>query len=167
MTMYYLNIFLLFSILGYSYETILRILTNATQNYLLIGPWMPIYGFGILNSEFLNIFLNKFKLKKWKKIIIFFLINILLLSIIEEIGGLLVEKIFHTSFWNYEYIPLHIGPYLNIFVSIIWSISSTFIEYVLIPLLTPFIKKIPKWVSYLVLILMLLDHIILAITHLQ
>lgn len=159
--MYYLNIFLLFSILGYSYETIFRLYLKTTQDYLLMGPWMPIYGFGLLISEFLNIFLNKFKLKRFKKIILFFFINIILLTIIEEIGGILVEKIFHTSFWNYEYIPLHLGPYINIFVSIIWSLASTIIEFFLIPILTPLIRKIPKMVSYIILFLLLLDHVIL------
>lgn len=159
--MYYLNIFLIFSILGYSYETILRILLNSTQNYLLIGPWMPIYGFGILISELLNKFLNKFQLKRWKKIIFFFLLNLIILTIIEEIGGLLVEKIFHTSFWNYEYLPLHIGPYINVFVSILWSFSATIIEYIFLPIINPWMKKIAKGISYTTLILLIIDHLIL------
>lgn len=159
--MYYLNIFLLFSIFGYSYETIFRILLNSTQDYLLFGPWMPIYGFGVLISEYLNNFLNKFQLKRFKKILIFLILNLFILTGIEEIGGILVEKIFHTSFWNYEYLPLNIGPYINVFVSLLWSISSMIIVYIILPIISKFLKRIPKFLSYLILILLVLDHIIL------
>lgn len=163
--MYYLNIFLFFSIFGYTYETILRIILHSTQDYLLIGPWMPIYGFGILISEFLNSFLNKLKLKRWKKILLFFLINFFLLTIIEEIGGILVEKIFHTSFWNYEYLPLNIGPYINIFVSLLWSFSSVIMIYIILPIISKLIKKTPKIITYLLLFLLIIDHIYLIIQY--
>ncbi len=163
--MFYLNVFLVFAILGYSYETIFRIFLHATQDYLLIGPWMPIYGFGMLNSELVNIFLNKFCLKGWKKIFFFFVLSFFLLTIIEEIGGLLVEFFFATSYWNYEYLPLHIGPYINVFVSLLWALFATLMEYVLIPILSPFLRKVSPIISYICLFLMILDHIYLLVTR--
>lgn len=162
--MFYLNIFLIFSIFGYTYEIIIRMLNQVSTSNLLLGPWMPIYGFGILISEFLNSFLNKFLLTGKKKIIIFFFLNIIILSLLEEIGGLLVEYFFHTSYWNYENIPLNIGPYINILISFLWGFLSTIMEYIILPILTPLLKKIPKLVSYILLILLLLDHTYLIIS---
>lgn len=165
--MFYLNVFLLFSIMGYSYETLFRFFKGIVQHNLLLGPWMPIYGFGILISEFVNLFLNKFLLKGKKKIFLFFILNVLLLTILEEIGALFIRFFFQTAFWNYEDIPLHIGPYINVFVSLVWGICAVFMEYVLIPILTPFIKKIPKGVSFILLIFLLLDHLWMIFTKLN
>lgn len=161
--MIYLNIFLLFSILGYSYELIIRLVRNLSTSNLLMGPWMPIYGFGILIIFIMDLFLNKWKLKGKKKIIICFILSVLLLTILEEIGGILVEKLFFASYWNYESIPLHIGPYINIIVSFIWGIFAMLIQYLILPILIPWIKKIPHWVSYFILILIILDFIHLLI----
>lgn len=165
--MYYTNLLLFFSIFGYLYEMLIRLLKSIPINNLLIGPWMPIYGFGILILEWINELLNVFKIKGWKKIILCFLLSIFLLSILEWFGGILVEKIFHTSFWNYEEIPLNIGKYINIFVSLLWGLFGLFAEYILTPIITPFLKKIPKWVSYLILFFILLDHLYLILHNLQ
>lgn len=161
--MIYFNIFLLFSILGYSYELIIRITRNLSTSNLLMGPWMPIYGLGILLIFCIDKFLNKWKLKGKKKVILCFILSVLLLTLLEEMGGILVEKLFHTSYWNYESIPLHIGPYINIIVSIVWGLFAIFIQYIILPLLIPWIKKIPHWVSYFLFILITLDHIHLLI----
>ena len=145
--MFYFNSFFIFSILGWSYETVFHFLEHKTRKNLLFGPWMPIYGFGILTIEFIDKLLKKLKVSGKKKILYCYIISVIALTLLEEIGGLLVQFLFHTSFWNYESIPLSIGPYINIFISLIWGFFGLLIEYILYPLLTPFIKKIPSWVS--------------------
>jgi len=165
--MFYFNIFWIFAILGYFEEMLIAYFFAQTKRTLLLGPWMPIYGFGILIVEFINQFGNKLKLRGFKKIIFCFIFSTILLTLLELIGGILVELFFHTSFWNYEAIPLSIGPYINILISILWGLGAIIIEYIILPFLTPWIKKIPKWVSYLILILMTIDHLICFSTKLN
>lgn len=56
MYMYYVNIFFIFSVLGFLFENFLNIFTNDNFNSgILFGPWTFIYGFG----AFLIIILNK------------------------------------------------------------------------------------------------------------
>lgn len=161
--MYYGNLFLIFSMFGYFYEMLIRLIRNIPGHTLFIGPWMPIYGFGVLMVEFIDRFLSLFQIRGRKKIFLNFFLSTILLTILELIGGLFVEILFKTSFWNYEQIPLHIGKYINVFVSLLWGIGSLLIVYIINPALTPFIKKIPKWVSILCFLLMTLDHVYLLI----
>ena len=44
----YINIFIIFSILGFLSEFIISLCMHEQKQTLLIGPWMPIYGLGIL-----------------------------------------------------------------------------------------------------------------------
>lgn len=157
--MFYINTFFLFSILGYCYEMILHFLEHHLRTQILMGPWMPIYGIGILITELLNHILSK-KYQKWKKVILCFFCSIILLTLLEELGGILIEKIFCTKFWNYENIPLSIGPYINILVSFVWGFLAMILEYILLPIFTPFLKKIPKWVSILLILLLSIDLLI-------
>ncbi len=157
--MFFINTFFFFSILGYIYEMILHFLEHNIRNQILIGPWMPIYGIGIIITELLNRFLSR-RQKGFKKIIYCFFFSIIILTILEELGGLLIEKMFCTKFWNYESIPLSIGPYINILISILWGFFAMILEYVVLPITSPFLKKIPKWVSILCIILLLIDNII-------
>jgi uncharacterized membrane protein len=158
-TMFYINTFLFFSILGWSYETIFHFLEHKMRNNILLGPWMPIYGFGMLIIEFLNLLLKKLKIKGKKKLIYCFILSVIIITILEELGGLYIEYFYQTSFWNYEAFPFSIGPYINILVSLIWGLSGLFLEYVIYPLVTPWLKKIPKWVSITLLFLLLIDNI--------
>ncbi|MCI8575236.1 MAG: putative ABC transporter permease [Bacilli bacterium] len=157
--MFYLNTFLFFSILGYTYETIFHFLEHKMRENILFGPWMPIYGFGILCIELIHKILTKLKINGKKKLLYCFILSVIFLTIIEEIGGLIILYFFQTSFWNYESIPLSIGPYINILVSLIWGVLGLFLEYIIYPLVTPWLKKIPKWVSILLFLLLLLDNI--------
>lgn len=159
MNMFYLNTFLIFAIFGWSYESICHFLEHKTCKNLLLGPWMPIYGFGILIMELIDKSLHKLKITGKKKIIFCYIISVITLTLLELLGGLLVQYFFHTSFWNYEAIPLSIGPYINIFISLLWGLFGLLIEYIVFPLLTPWIKKIPKWVSILIFVCFLIDNI--------
>lgn len=158
--MFYLNSFFLFSIIGWCYETIFHLIEGKTKQNILFGPWMPIYGLGILLIELVHKSLKKLKINGKKRILYNFLISTILLTLLEGIGGFLIEFFFSTSFWNYSSLPLSIGPYMNLFVSIIWGLLGILINYIIYPLLTPWIKKIPKWVSITCFIIFLLDHII-------
>lgn len=158
--MFYLNSFLIFSILGWCYEMTFHCLEGKIRQNILFGPWMPIYGFGILLVELIYQSLKKLKINGKKRLVYTFLLSVFLLTCLEEIGGLLIEIIFHTSFWNYESLPLSIGPYINIFISLLWGILGLIFIYIIEPILTPWIKKIPKSVSIILFLLFLLDNII-------
>jgi len=163
--MFYFNVFLFFSILGYILEIILSIIMHQPKSTLLIGPWMPIYGIGFLIVYFTHVWISKYKFSKRKEIALLFLIMLVLLSFLEEIGGLLTWTCFHQNFWDYSNWPFSIGPYVNILVSFVWSLLSIGSLFILYPKIKNYLKRCPKWISILLLLLFLFDHIICFQKH--
>jgi len=159
--MYYLNTFLLYSILGFLLETVRSFLVNSKfTSGILYGPWTPIYGIGIviviLISNYLFVHLH---LSRWVETFITFVIITLILTLLEWIGGILIEKIFHTVFWDYSKEAFSIGKYISLSKSLMWGVGSIIFIYVLKPLLETLIKRIPLPVTVILTLLMLSDLI--------
>ena len=159
--MYYLNTFLIYSILGFMLETTRSFLVNSKfTSGILYGPWTPIYGFGIvLVILTYNYLFSHLHLPRWVETIITFLIITLVLTLLEWVGGILIEKVFHTVFWDYSKEPFSIGKYISLSKSLMWGVGSIIFIYVLKPLLETLIKRIPLPVTVILTLLMLSDLI--------
>lgn len=158
-TMYYLNCFFLYSIVGFLFEHLVYFFMNRHgDSGILYGPWTPVYGIGIiiiiLTSNF--IFKNLHTSKLFQTFIIFVAV-IVLLTTIELIGGVLIEKIFKITFWDYSNLKFHIGKYISLEISLAWGFLSIFVIYVIKPLFDKMIVKIPSWLTFLLLTLFLID----------
>lgn len=151
--MRYLNIFYFFSIAGYILETLL--LKNYESGILFL-PWTPVYGIGILIALFIY---NKIKDKipKWLEIIFHFISCALILSLIELIGGYLIEFTFNKVYWNYNLLKYNLGKYISLESALIWGIGSTVTIYMLYPFLIKTLNKIPKWWTIILSIIFLID----------
>lgn len=159
--MYYLNYFFLYSVVGYLFETIFMLLSSRNGNSgYLYGPWTPVYGLGII----LIIIISNFVFKNIKKnkiiqsIIIFLWISTAL-TIIEWIGGITIEYLFHVTFWNYSKFPLSMGKYVAIEISVIWGILSLVFIYILKKPSDKVVHIIPKWLTYILIIAFIIDNI--------
>ena len=149
-------------ILGYILETTMKTFFNPSMNNgILYGPWIPVYGFGITLSSFVT---NKiFKSRKFNnpsKIIISFLILFTTITVVEELGGLLIEAVIHKIFWSYKSKKFNIGPYISLEMSLLWSFLSLLFVWELKPLLDIYIKKIPRILTIILLAIHLIDIII-------
>ena len=158
---YYLNNFLLFSFFGFLFENIMHLITaGSLTNNPFYGPWMPIYGFGVIIMIFLTrLVFNRVKLNRPLKIIILFLIVTIILTTLELIGGYLTEFVFHKSFWDYTDLKFNFGKYIALEVSLGWGVACLIFLYVVKPLTDKFIEKIPKFISIILLILIITDFI--------
>jgi len=155
--MYYTNLFFIYSILGHLLE---KILFPDHASGILYGFWTPVYGIGALIIIISYKFLTKNRtLNKITKFITIFLIGMVLLSTIEFIGGYLIEKIFHITFWDYSDMKYHIGKYASLEMGLIWGIASLFLIYIIEPWIKKLALKIPKWLTYLTSILFIIDII--------
>ena len=165
MLMTLLNAFLFFSILGFSGEYLGSLILNHQKETLLLGPWMPIYGLGFLFVHATHQFLKCKNLAKKKELIFCYIISVLVLSLCEEIGGLLTYHFFQKNYCDYTNLPLSIGPYINVFISLGWGLLALIIEYLVYPKVKPFFQKIPKLLTIIIFILLLLDHLICFHRH--
>lgn len=160
--MYYLNTFLIYSILGFLLETIRSFFVNSKfTSGILYGPWTPIYGIGIVIVILISNYLfSHLHLSRWLETFITFIIITLVLTLLEWLGGVLIEKIFHVVFWDYSKEALSIGKYISLSKSLIWGVGSIIFIYVLKPLLEGLIKHIPVPVTVILTLLMIFDLIL-------
>lgn len=154
--MYYINYFFIFSIIGHFIETVF--ISNFASG-ILYGWWTPVYGFGVILIILIKKLIDKFNLKGKLiiKILITYLTAMILLSLIELIGGYLIKIIFNQELWNYEKHKFNIGPYISLEMANIWGIASILVIYVLKPIVDKIEKFIPKLITYILIILFTID----------
>ena len=154
--MYYLNYFFIFSIIGHILETFVY---HNGESGILFGPWTPVYGIGVIIISLIHLFLDKTSKNKITKPLLLFILSSIILTLIEAIGGYLIEYLFHITFWDYSYLKFHIGKYIALEMSLVWGISSIVVIYVLKPFIDKIIGKIPKYLTYILTILIIIDFI--------
>lgn len=122
--------------------------------------WTPFYGFGVLISMFLYKLVNKYIKNNVKKNIILFITFFIVFTIFEYIGGISLEKLYGEPFWNYSKMPLHIGKYVSVGTSLLWTIMAFLYIYKLKPLTDKLVNKIPKLITILLTITFIIDCIV-------
>ena len=163
--MYYLDMFFICSMLGYVMETFFKLFFfKSMNNGILFGPWIPIYGFGAIIIVFITDYVFKksglSRLKREVKIIITVLLSVLILTFMEWSAGNLIELLWGKVFWDYSDLKYNFGHYIALEISLVWGVFILIFMYGLRPLIDKFIKKIPRFISYLVLVLFIIDCII-------
>ena len=157
------------SFIGFCFEDIWMIFRHGVlDNRNMYLPFLFGYGLLILVLYYIfgtpkNLF-NKYKIKGFKKYIIYFLISMIIVSIGELLLGICVEKFLGYSYWNYSTIPLHITKYTSIPTSIGFALVITlFMNYIFEPLrdtISKKVDKIPLIIVLLMLIVLLIDFFI-------
>ena len=159
--MYYLDCFFVYSILGYILETVISVITKSGfKSGILSFCWTPVYGIGAVTILFVSNYLFKnLHMNRIIETIIMFLVIGIILSFLEALGGVLIEKIFGEVFWDYSSHKYNVGHYISLEMTLIWSLASIIFVYLIHPLLKGLIKKIPLWITIFLLILFLYDSV--------
>lgn len=121
-------LFFIYSFIGWLWETVYCSIKAKKFVYrgFLIGPYCPIYGFGILGVLY---FLEPLR----QNIIILYLLSTILVTILEYITSYGLEKIFHASWWDYKDVPLNLNGRVALPVSLFWGIGCVLIVRVIHP----------------------------------
>lgn len=157
--MYYLNCFFVYSIIGHLLETVNAIITHTNfKSGILYGFWTPVYGVGAVTILFVSeyLFKNLHMNRVFETIVVFLVVGIVL-STLEALGGVLIEKLYGITFWDYSNHKYHIGKYVSIEMTLTWGIISIIFIYAIHPLLKGLIKKIPFWVTIILCFLFFFD----------
>ena len=166
--MYYTKIFLLYSLLGFIMEsTLYKTIKINKHSGIFYGPITAVYGIGILSIELLNKYLfNKIKGNKLLKLIIEFILLTITLSLIEHIGGTILNYLFHIDMWDYTNVKIHFGKYVCLRNSLIWGLLGVAYIHIFKPFTDKLLNQITKKETYLFLGIFILDTIITLITKL-
>lgn len=117
--------FIIYSFFGWVMESILKtyLQKKPVNSGFLYGPYCPIYGFGAI---FMFLCLQSFK----DNIILLFLIAFFTLSLWEYLVGWLLEKTFHTKYWDYTENKFNIKGRVCLMNSLFWGfLGVIFIKY--------------------------------------
>ena len=167
--MYLLNCFFIYSILGFIVEGIFTLIVSGHfSSGILYGPWTPVYGFGAILTLIISrkIFKNMHQ-SRFIETLVTFVILTIVLTIIEWIGGILIENLFHETLWNYKNYKYNIGKYISLEMSLVWGIVSIFVIYFIKPLIDKLAKKIPKFITIIITILFIIDLITTTVIKLK
>lgn len=158
---YYLNMFLIGSFIGFFCENGMKLIFPSINSGLLHGPWVPVYGFGICIIIFIERFVfNRIKVKRFYKILIMLLLVMLVVTGLEWAGGVFIKAFFDKTLWDYSKYKFNIGKYIALEVTLVWGLLTLVFVYLVKPLLEKFINKIPRYLTILVSLLMIIDFII-------
>ena len=167
--MYLINCFFIYSILGFIIEGIFTLIVSGHfSSGILYGPWTPVYGFGAILTIIISrkIFKNMHKSRLIETAVTFIILTIVL-TLIEWIGGILIENLFHETLWNYKDYKYNIGKYIALEMSLVWGIASIIIIYFVKPIVDKIVTKIPKVITFIITTLFIIDLITVAVIKLK
>ena len=123
----------------------------------LKGPICPIYGIGaIIVFTFLQSLENN--------IVLLFLASIIILTLWEYIVGVMLEKIFHTRYWDYSDHKFNIQGRICLSNSIYWGVLGVvFVKYIH-PNIQNLIQKVDIKLLYFIVTILMVVFIVDMIT---
>ena len=162
---YYINNFYIFGFIGYIFELLQSLIfRHKFINNILFEPIKPIYGIGIVIIIIIEreIF-NNLKISKKLKLFLVFITSFIILTLLEYLTGIILEKTIHKSLWDYRHFIFNIGRYISIEVSTLWGLISVLFVGIIQKKTDKFIKKIPVWFSNIMLIITITDILLTLI----
>ena len=123
----------------------------------LKGPICPIYGIGaIIMFTFLQSLENN--------IVLLFLVSIIILTLWEYIVGVMLEKMFHTRYWDYSDHKFNIQGRICLSNSIYWGVLGVvFVKYIH-PNIQNLIQKVDIKLLYFIVTILMVVFIVDMIT---
>ena len=155
----YFLLFFTYAVLGWIMEVTLKLISEKRfiNRGFLIGPYCPIYGYGVL---LITILLKKYQ----EDIVATFIFSILICGTLEYFTSYFMEKIFHARWWDYSQRKFNINGRICLETLIPFGIMGCLIIYITNPVLLKLIGKIPAIplhiLSAVLFICYLVDNII-------
>lgn len=125
--------FSIYSFVGWMMESVFATINEKRiiNRGFLTGFFCPIYGFGAV----LILELSKWITDSYENPITVLILNVLfsviLVTVLEYITGLLLEKIFHCKWWDYRDNKFNLHGYVCVKYSLLWGVLAfIFMQYI-------------------------------------
>lgn len=131
-------IFILFSFIGWISEVIYVGVTSAhkfVNRGFLYGPLCPVYGFGGV----MILMLPPSLYKTW---IPLFFASMILCTIVEYFVSWLMEKLFHTRWWDYSHYKIQLNGRICLLNSILFGFLGVVVIHFVYPLMIDLLNSL-------------------------
>ena len=152
----------IFSILGWIMEVTLKYIQyhRFIDRGFLIGPYCPIYGFGVVGVTILV-----GGLIGWKGTVLeTFMAGFVICGFLEYMTSFYMEKMFHARWWDYSTKPMNLNGRIWIGNLILFGIASVVIVRFIAPHYFEFIDRIDPVIlsvlAWIILIFMSADYVL-------
>ena len=136
-----LNWFFIYSFLGWVWETFMFLQSmESLEPRLCQRAFCTIYGFGAISVYLI--------LKPIENhVLLLFLGGIVVATVLEYITAVLMESIFHTSWWDYSDQKFNFQGRICLGVSLGWGVLTVLLFRVLHPLVEKLVALYPVYVG--------------------
>ncbi|MBR5046721.1 MAG: hypothetical protein IKX76_00630 [Eubacterium sp.] len=119
-----LEYFLVYSFLGWCTEVAYQAVKRGMiiNRGFLNGPVCPIYGFGVLAVFRVLEAVGEGDLSRQNAFMVF-IFGVILATVVEFLGGWILDKLFHARWWDYSDQPFNLHGYICLEFSIIWGLG--------------------------------------------
>lgn len=150
----YFSIFYIYSFLGWAMETTKNLIETKkfVNRGFLIGPYCPIYGFGIVAiTALLTKYIND--------VPVMFCMSLLICGVLEYYTSLVMEKVFKARWWDYTNRKFNINGRVCLDVMLGFGLLALLVIYVLQPIVVNIVDLIPNNISYILAIILVIIYI--------
>ncbi len=151
--------FIIYSIMGYIAEQIYLTIDEkrlVLNRGYLIGPWCPVYGVSCICMYPL--------IKYYSDPIVVYLLGAFGITTIEYLTSVVMEKIFHTRWWDYYKEPFNINGRVCLKNSVLFGFCAMAVVYILSGFYKNLLNYIPKNIliigTLIIMILFIIDTIL-------
>lgn len=154
-------LFIIFSFIGFIVEEIIVSITTkeVVNRGFLIGPILPIYGFGAL-------FIIKFLGKYQDDLIVLFILSFVICGTLEYITSFLLEKIYKVRWWDYSDKKYNVNGRITLPFTFMFGLGGVIIMKLFYPVIIKLLNSTPEniliIVSIIIFVITLVDTIISA-----
>lgn len=160
----YFLCFIIYAFVGWIYEVLWFSFNSKkfVNRGFLYGPYLPIYGFGVL---ILLLLLNKIMNKKIKVFnvtitpVLVFILIFFITSIVEYISHYILDNYFNIVLWDYSKNCLNINGRICFEASRDFAIGGVLALYIIQPLLNKFLNKISDILQNIIFIVLFIIFI--------
>lgn len=134
----YFLLFMIYSFIGWFIEILNYLIRNKTfvNRGFLIGPYLPIYGFGSLA---IIVFLKKYS----HDVITLFCMCAIVCCTLEFFTSLIMEKLFRARWWDYSNKKLNIDGRICLETAAMFGIGGCIIIYLAQPIIQNILNVLP------------------------
>lgn len=140
-----ISIFVIGSVVGYIIELFWRRFVSQHKWMnpgFLVGPYLPIYGFGAIVLYFINLAINQIPFSQnllWLKIIVSLILIAIALTLVEFLAGLIFIKGLKIKLWDYSKTKGNIMGIICPIYTLFWFIAGAVYYFLINEPLTNFL----------------------------